>query len=116
MSNRWYGSLQNRLMECAKNPEPEVGMGATELMWSDRHPYEVIEVQDSRHVTVRELSHKLVKGSIYGDAEYEYSSNPDGKVTKLFKTKEGRWVERIGRSYGSRFALGYAEYYYDPSF
>mgnify|MGYP001576962564 CR=1 FL=1 len=32
------GSLINHLMSGSKGAEPEVGMGATILGWSDRHP------------------------------------------------------------------------------
>jgi hypothetical protein len=39
-----YGSLVNRLMEASARPEPEVGMGATVCMWSDRHGVTITEV------------------------------------------------------------------------
>jgi len=119
MRSRWYGSVDNRLLENSRSADPEVGMGVTECLWSDREPYEVIAVQDERHVTIRRLGYKIVKGSSYdGSAEYEYFSNPDGAVKKLFKKKDGRWVERIGRreDSGSGWFIGFAERYYDPSF
>lgn len=118
MSSRWYGNIMNRLAENSKSPDPVVGMGATELMWSDRHPYEIISVKDARHCDVRELDHALVPGSDWLSGNYTYSSNPEGIVKHLFKKSNGIWVERIGESRreGSKFALGYAEYYLDPSF
>ena len=40
------GSLQNRMMEgSTTNKEIVVGMGATELLYTDRNPYTVIEVK-----------------------------------------------------------------------
>ncbi len=52
---RWYGSLQNRLMEQGKDAEEiTVGMGVTEFYWSDRHAYEVVAVRDQKHITIRE--------------------------------------------------------------
>ena len=116
---KWYGSIQNRILERTKPAVPEVGMGCTECMWSDRYPYEVIEVKDERHCTVRELKATVVKGSTFdGSAEYEYESDPNGMVKTLFKTNKGRWVERHGRTYrdSNGWAMGYAEKYYDPSF
>ena len=115
----WYGSVQNRIYERVVSPEPVVGMGCTECLWSDRHPYEVIDVKDARHCTVRELKAKVISGHVYdGSAEYEYESDPNGIVKTRFKTKNGRWVERVGRSWaGSNgWRMGYAEEYYDPSF
>ena len=47
MSNIWYGSIQNRIAERNTGPKPEVGMGATECGYTDRHPYEIIEVMKS---------------------------------------------------------------------
>ena len=118
MRSRWYGSVQNRLLENSRSAEPEVGMGATECCWSDREPYEVIEVTDSRHIKVRALKYRVVKGSTFdGSAEYEYESDPDGFVATLFKKKNGKWVRRIGRSEDCNgWIIGFAERYYDPSF
>ena len=117
--SRWYGSFQNRLLERTKPAVPEVGMGCTECLWSDRYPYEVIEVKDARHCTVRELDAIVVSGYTNdGSAEYRYESNPNGRTKTLFLTNKGRWVEKVGRSWkgSSGWAIGYAEKYYDPSF
>lgn len=52
-----YGNLMNRLEEnnmlCN---EITVGTGMTEYDWSDRYAYEVIEVEDQKHVTVRKYT------------------------------------------------------------
>lgn len=117
MSTRWFGSLQNRLAEAAKMPEPVVGMGATELMYSDREAYEVIEVMDERHITVRSMKSTMKPGTDWLDQEYDYASDPNGTIAHLFRKKNGQWVERYpGGTYGNGFALGYMEKYRDPSF
>lgn len=89
MSTTWYGSLQNRLMENATfDGEIEVGTGVTEIMYSDRHPYEVIAVKDQKHVTVRKLDHKHVgEGSM--DNNWELVSNEDNATYEL--TKRGKF-------------------------
>ena len=46
MSNKWYGSLNNRLDEGKTFGDIKVGTGVTEMCWSDRHPYEVVEIID----------------------------------------------------------------------
>ena len=79
MSRVWYGSLQNRLEENRMFCEQiEVGTGATEYMWSDRHPYEVVAVRDQKHVSVREMGHRHVgDGSMDNNWElFSVESNP----------------------------------------
>lgn len=119
MSNMWYGSLQNRIEERAKQPEPVVGMGVTEMCWSDRHPFEIIQVKDSRHIVVRALDHKRIDNNGMSECqEYEYTSNEKNITCNLFKTQKGRWRERMpDRTLGStHYVLGFAEEYYDFSF
>lgn len=118
MSTRWYGSLQNRLMEDSAMPKPEVGMGVTEMLWSDRSPYEIVEVKDDRHVLIRALDYKRIDNNGFSECqEYEYYPNENNPVTMIFLTKKGEWRERIGRRLGStRFVIGFAEKYYDPCF
>lgn len=114
MSN-YYGSLQNRLMEHSATPEMTIGMGVTECCWSDRHAYEIVAIKDDRHITIRRMNAVLV-GDFY-DQNYELTSNPEGHMVNLFKTQKGEWKERIGRCLGAtRFAVGVAREYYDPSF
>lgn len=118
MSRVWYGSLQNRLEERAKMPAPKVGMGATEMCWSDRHAYEIVEVKDARHITVRKLDYKRIDNNGMSEMQtYEYTSNEDNPKATLFLTKKGEWRERIGRELGCyRWVIGHAEEYYDFSF
>lgn len=91
MANRWYGSVQNRIEEnkmfC---DEIKVGMGMTEYSWSDRHPYEVVEVIDQKHVRVRELDHKPIGEPMSN--EWLLCSNLDNPTYLL--TKRGKYWYR----------------------
>ena len=119
MSRIWFGNVTNRIMEHCKQPVPEVGMGATRLMWSDREPYEVVAVKDERHIQVRALDYKRIDNNGMSEAQdYEYSSNERNMVVNLFLTKKGVWRERMpDRSLGcDSYVIGYAERYYDFSF
>lgn len=109
---KWYGSFQNRLIEGAKSVNPEIGMGATELCWSDRHAWMIISVKDSRHITVQRMSAK--RKCYQGD--YEITPNDKGMTVELFLTKKGQWRERYGRKLGNVFFVGYAKEYMDPCF
>ena len=89
MSNVWYGNLTNRLEEnrmfC---DEIKVGTGMTEYSYSDRHPYEVVEVKDQKHVKVRQLDHKHV-GNGEMDNNWELVSNENNSIRTL--TKRGNY-------------------------
>lgn len=53
-----YGSWQNRIEENKQYCEKiEIGTGMTEYSYTDREAYEVIDVKDQKHVTVRLLDH-----------------------------------------------------------
>ena len=94
MSRVWYGSLQNRLEENRQFTDLiEVGTGMTEYMWSDRHAYEVIEVIDQKHVTVRELDHRHI-GDGCMDNSWELISNEDNRVRHMVK-RGNYWYDEV---------------------
>lgn len=116
----WYGSITNRIDERVRGEEPQVGMGVTHYGWSDRYPYEIIEVIDDRHIVVRELDAIRTDNNGLSEwQEYEYRSNPNNRVERLFKNNKGRWVRRVGArgvdNYGG-WRIGHAEAYRDPCF
>ena len=82
---KWYGSYINRVSEGKQFCEEiKVGTGMTEFSWSDREAYEVIEVRDQKHVTVRKLDHIHV-GDIPMDNSWELVSNPGNPARALEK-------------------------------
>ena len=89
------GSFQNQ-MAGNNSSYPIVGEGATELMYSDRYPYEVISASDDKtKCTIRSMN-AIYCGSGYGDEKYTYESNPDGHTTNLeWNQKKGQWG-RVG--------------------
>lgn len=93
MSRVWYGSLQNRLEENKQFcDEIKVGTGMTEYSYSDRHAYEVIAVENQKHVTVRLLDHKLKGEPMTND--WELISNEDNPTYEL--VKRGKyWYSKV---------------------
>lgn len=82
---KWYGSLNNRIEEGRQFVEEiKVGTGMTKYGYSDRDAYEVTEVQDQKHVTVREYDHKHV-GDGCMDNSWELVSNPENPEYELVK-------------------------------
>ena len=92
---KWYGSLNNRLEEGKQFcKEITVGIGVTEYSWSDRHPYEVIEVKDQKHITIRKLDHKHV-GENYMDNIWELFSNENNPSIPLVKRGNNWYIEKV---------------------
>lgn len=82
---QWYGSVNNRIEEnkmfC---DEIRVGTGVTEYSYSDREAYEVIEVKDQKHVTIRKYDHKHI-GPNNMDNNWELISNENNPTKELVK-------------------------------
>lgn len=116
----WYGSVNNRLQERAKGNTPVVGMGVTELCWSDRHAYEIVEVKDARHIVIRRLIAKRTDINGMSECqEYDYLPDERGVKYTLYLNNKGRWVRRVGKNgvdKSSGWYVGRAEEYFDPSF
>jgi hypothetical protein len=111
-----HGSLVNMLMAGAnKMVVPEVGMGATEVMFSDRHPYTVVEVKSERRIVVQRDNYKRTDTNGMSESQtYEYTPNPSAPKVVVTRRKDGSWRE-MGHGKGSSFMLGAREEYYDFS-
>lgn len=103
-----FGSLNNLMLGNIKPPTPELGMGATILMWTDRRPCTVIAISPSgKRITVQE--------DHWNDGQF----SPDANAQKVDYTlrKCGRWVRQGSRTNGGEWLrLGKRDYYYDMSF
>lgn len=118
------GSLINRLMEASRNPEPEVGMGATICMWSDRKAATITEVLryktgakagQIRAVKTRPCRAIRTDSNGMSDAQsYTYEEMPDAPESTWTLRKDGRFI-RQGSTY-TTLAIGFRDEYYDYSF
>lgn len=103
---KFYGCLQNRLEEGKQFvSEIKVGTGVTEYGYSDRKPFEVIEVIDQQHIVIRELDSKRIDNNGMSDAQtYEHISNPknikyelvlrNGTWFKVYEITKDAWLKR----------------------
>lgn len=129
---KWYGSAQNRISAECEMPKPEVGMGVTELLWSDREPYEVIEVISEKKIRIRELGCERTDNNGISECQgYRLFSKPDGEV-KTLVLRNGKWRDLVKgyvndaegklvmvdtRRLGcNQWLIGRARKYRDPSF
>lgn len=110
---KMQGSLFNRMNDGIETQEPYVGMGATQMCYTDRHAYTVVEVKSRCRVVVkRDIATRIDDNGMSDCQTYKYEPNPDAYPVELIKTKKG-WKE-LGHD--QPFALGFREEYYDYSF
>lgn len=68
-----YGSIENRLLE-GNVVEVNVGMGATEMYYTDREPYTIVRILDKKHIVVRACDAvRIDNNGMSEDQKYEYS-------------------------------------------
>lgn len=92
MSRKWYGSLNNRLEENKMFCEEiAVGTQVTEYSWSDRHPYEVVEVKDQKNVAIRRMKAERPND----DKDYSFTNTwviiSDENAPMFWITKRGNY-------------------------
>jgi len=110
-----FGSLVNATS--VTSGRPEVGMAATILGWTDRHPATVVRVSPSgKTCWVRECIAKRTDSHGMSEVqEYEYSENPAAPEREFRLGKRG-WREAGTRGKGNGLRLGRREKYFDFSF
>lgn len=110
-----YGSFVNLVMARTRQPEPEVGMGATMLSWTDRHAGTVVEIvrykSSGRINYIVVQSDEAIRTDKNGMSEcqnYEYRRNPLGSTHRyVANRKTGKFKHLL---------LGHRDNYYDYSF
>lgn len=104
-----FGSINNHFSAIGTlgAPEPIVGMGCTQLCWTDRHPYTVVVVVTKMVKKMEVIDHIIVqedkarRTDAYGMSEcqsYEFSHDSQGATRMLKRNKRNQWVEVKDRS------------------
>jgi hypothetical protein len=122
------GSLQNHLYSrmVVGQPEPEVGMGATLLGYTDRHAATVTAWDAKTQVVSVQRDHakRIDRNGMSECQDYEYSPDPEGYVEHFRRAKDGRWqpirwnpeTGRWNKRGGDGLRLGERREYWDPCF
>lgn len=107
-------SVNNWMMAGSKQPIPELGMGATILMWTDRHAATVVKISASgKTITLREDKATRSDGNGMSDQQsYNYEADPNGRELVARLGKKGWNVSRLGAG----LLLGTRSAYHDYSF
>lgn len=108
-------NVHSYLMGNAKQPTPVVGMGATVLMWTDRHAGTVGWVSASGHkLVVQEDKATRVDTNGMSDSQsYSFEPDPDGRTFVFTRRRDGKYREKGGRT---GLLLGHREKFHDFSF
>lgn len=118
------GSMTNYLMSGTRGqPTPEVGMGATILMWSDRKACTITTVKHFKsgarkgqvcEITAQEdTAIRIDQNGMCESQDYTYVRNIEGRVTVFRLKKSGPYVQVGG---GSQLRIGERDSYHDYSF
>lgn len=102
-----HGSLVNGLTGIGTD-KPTVGMGATELLYSDRAPFTVVGIVGPK--TIRVQADDFQRADKNGESEsqvYTFTPNLAGEIVTLRLTKRG-WMSK-----GRRFTVGKRDAFYD---
>lgn len=112
------GSTSNYLFANAADSQPVVGMGATAILWSDRHAHTVVAVRSARRIATQEdTATRTDKNGMSESQDYSYAPNPKATVKWWTLRKNAAWVaEGEDMTNGTRLLIGTRETYIDPSF
>lgn len=106
------GSFHNQMYANMVNqPDPTVGMGVTEVLWTDRTPYQVVEVVDEKTIIIQRLNVTDVWPTGYGTITEELGAERQ----TLTKRSTGRWCTR-GAVADDRWLIGKAMHHHDVNF
>lgn len=115
---RVFGNLTNRIQEGPAAVKPEVGMGCTILMYSDRHAATIVEVKSSKLIVIqRDKASRTDKNGQSESQEYSFNPNPEAKREEVSLRKNGLWILKDGTMRnGTVVRLGERDEYYDYGF
>lgn len=106
--------MNNIIKNNYASSKPEVGMGATELMYSDRHAYTIIEICTPKKIRLQRDKATRADSNGMSDAQsYTYECDPNGEIITATLRKDGHW--RISGN-NHVVMLGARREYYDYSF
>jgi hypothetical protein len=97
------------------NPKPEIGMGVTWSVGSDRYPGTIVEIyhNDKRIVIQEDIAIRTDDNGMSESQTYKFETNPSGTIYHASLRKDGRW-KLMGTK--QSVSLGIRGKYYDFSF
>ena len=106
-----------------KSLKPIVGMGVTQLLYSDRRAFTVIRIVDDKTIFVQEDTAVRMDNNGMSDSQrYSYNPNPNGHIYELRMCVDGHWrnapfmFQNEFMSAGAVFMVGHRDAYHDYSY
>lgn len=110
-------SATNAIMVASKQSKPEVGMGATIVMYTDLYPATIVEVTHSSVTIQEDVATRADKNGQSESQDYTYAANPGARREVFSLRGTGRYVKRgQPTNGGTHLVIGIREQYVDPSF
>lgn len=109
-------SVTNWLMSGTQGqPIPEVGMGVTELHWTDRHAGTIVRISPSGKTFwyQRDIATRTDTNGMSESQSYSYAPDPNAALVAARRNKRGEWKATPG---GTQLRLGQRSAYHDYSF
>lgn len=107
--------MTNLILGRAVTAAPAIGDGATELMFTDRHPYTVVDLVYHKNGKLKAVvlrADKVTKWKPWPDGHADtIDPDPDGYLIHVLPTKDNRWKRG-----GTYFLMGHRDAYRDPHF
>ena len=119
-------SMTNYLLSGTKGqPTPVVGMGATKLCWTDRHPATIVEVlKGGKLIGIQKDNCKRIDSNgMSEDQDYEFTPNPSASIEYYKLNKQGAYYAAHKNEKGNfvfvgggQLRIGDRDKYHDFSF
>lgn len=110
-------SVTNAILAFSRQPKPEVGMGATIVMYTDLYPATIVEVTHSSVTIQEDVATRTDKNGLSESQDYTYTTNPKARREVFSLRDTGRYVKRgQPTNGGTHLVIGTREQYVDPSF
>lgn len=112
------GSLTNELLsKSITKVSPEVWLGCTVIMYTDRRAGTIIKVNSEKSITIQYDKATRTDSNGMSDCQiYSYSLNPEGRIETYTLRKNGRWILEGDSLTGQPLKLGIRMEYYDFCF
>lgn len=87
------GSLVNEIYGESKQPPPEVGMGVTELCYTDRHAGTIVSVSASgkSFKWQQDIAIRTDNNGMSDSQTYEFKPDPDASIKTARQHKNGKY-------------------------
>lgn len=117
-------SLVNHLYSRTAEPEPVVGMGATLIMYTDRHAYSVVSWDGKILGVTQDIISRVDSNGMSDSQDYAYVTNHNASPEYYKKDKKNKWVRIVFNEETMRWKqyrcgtlkVGFRDEYYDYSF